>query len=284
MLMQTPDTIESRSTSRTPRSGALANARPAAGAPCRSNMGDLSAVLKRKLSLVRAFLPLFAAFATALFFSEAGWGQGTGRYARVANQLVELINAADYAGIQSKFNKGMSAALPPDKSSAFFSRLTQQAGKIQKLGEPRTLGGAMVFPAEFERGAFDMQITLDGRDLIAGLSFKPPAAKPETEKQTERYAKVANQLVELINAGDHAGIQSKFNKELGTALPLDKATEFFNGLKQQLGKLQKLGKPQSVGGAMVFPAEFEKDALDMQIVLDGRGQIAALNFTPHVAR
>jgi len=35
---------------------------------------------------------------------------------------------------------------------------------------------------------------------------------------------------------------------------------------------------------MVFSAEFEKDTLDMQIVLDRSGLIAVLNFAPHVAR
>ena len=149
----------------------------------------------------------------------------------------------------------------------------------------------MVFPAKFEKGMFDMQIALDGRGLIAGLLFKPPAAtKPEPAKnqtqlsQADRYTKVANQLKELINAGDYAGIQGKFNKEMGAALPLDKSSEFFNGLKQQMGKIQKFGKPQLAGEAMVFPTEFEKDTLDMQLALDGRGLIAGLSFTPHVAR
>jgi hypothetical protein len=240
---------------------------------------------------MRAFLPIFAVFAAALFSTEAASGQETNRYTKVANQLVELINAGDYAGIQTNFNKTMDAALPLDKSRAFFNRLTQQAGKIQKLGDPQPVGGAMVFPAKFEKGTFDMQIALDGRGLIAGLTFKPHAAtKPEPEKQqaqlsqADRYTKVANQLKELINAGDYAGIQTKFNKEMGAALPLDKSSEFFKGLTQQVGKIQKLGKPQPVAEAMVFPTEFEKDTLDMQIALDDRGLIAGLTFTPHVVR
>src|SRR2546422_30514 len=136
-----------------------------------------------------------------------------------------------------------------------------------------------------------MQIALDSRGLIAGLLFKPHAAtKPEPEKhqtqlsQTDRYTKVANQLVKLINAGDYADIQTNFNKEMGAALPLDKSSEFFKGLTQQVGKIQKLGKRQPVGEAMIFPTEFEKDTLDMQIVLDDRGLIAGLEFKPHVAR
>jgi hypothetical protein len=231
---------------------------------------------------MRAFLPIFAVFAAALFTTAAASGQETNRYTKAANQLVELINAGDYAGIQVRFNKGMDAALPLDKSSAFFKRLTQQVGKIQKLGEPQPVGGAMVFHAKFEKGAFDMQITLDDRGLIAGLTFKPHAAtKPEPE---DRYTKVANQLKELINAGDYAGIQSKFNKEMGAALPLDKSSEFLKGLTEQMGKIQKLGKPQPDGEAMVFPTEFEKDTLDMQITLDDRGLIAGFTFTPHVVR
>src|SRR5206468_2990943 len=127
---------------------------------------------------------------------EAASGQETNRYTKVANQLVELINAGDYAGIQTKFNKEMGAALPLDKSSAFFNGLTQQMGKIQKLGEPRPVGEAMVFPAKCEKGALDMEIALDSRGLIAGLPFTPHVAtKPEPEKHqaqfslTDRYTK-----------------------------------------------------------------------------------------------
>ena len=95
---------------------------------------------------------------------------------------------------------------------------------------------------------------------------------------------MANQLVELINAGDYAGIQTNFNKEMDAALPLDKSSAFFNRLTQQVGKILKLGKPQFVGEGIVLPTEFEKGTLDLQLALDGRGQIAGLAFTPHVEK
>ncbi len=114
--------------------------------------------------------------------------------------------------------------------------------------------------------------------LVAAICFIELAPGQDVDPST----KVANQLVELINSGDYAGIQSKFTKEMSAALPLDKAKTFFNGLKQQMGKIQKLGQPQLVGGAAVFPAQFEKGTLDMQVVLDGRGLIAGLLFRPHV--
>ena len=132
---------------------------------------------------MRASLPIIVVFAAAFFSTEAASGQGTDRSTKVANQLVELINAADYAGIQTKFNKEMDAALPLEKSRAFFNGLTQQMGKIQKLGAPQPVGGALVFPAKFEKGMLDMQIMLDSRGLIAGLLFKPHVPpKPAPEK------------------------------------------------------------------------------------------------------
>jgi hypothetical protein len=232
-------------------------------------------------------LPIFAVFAAALFFAGAARGQEMNRYTKVAERLVELINASDYAGIQTNFNRQMAAALPLDKSSTFFSGLTRQMGKLEKLGEPQSVGGAMVYPAKFEKGTLDMQLGLEGRrELVAGLLFKPHAAAKSQGQlsQADRYTNVANQLKELINAGDYASIQTKFNKEMGAALPLDKSSEFFKGLAQQAGKIQKLGKPLPDGEAMVFPTEFEKDTLDMQIALDDRGLIAGLTFTPHVVR
>ena len=132
---------------------------------------------------MRAFLPIIVVFAAARFSTETASGQGTDRSTKVANQLVELINAADYAGIQAKFNKEMDAALPLENSRAFFIGLTQQMGKLQRLGDPQPSGGALVFPAKFEKGTLDMQIVLDSRGQIAGLSFKPHVAtKPVWEK------------------------------------------------------------------------------------------------------
>jgi hypothetical protein len=229
---------------------------------------------------LRAFLPLLAVFAAVLFSTWAAQGQATNRYTRVASQLVDLINAGDYADIQTNFNQEMGAALPLDKSSAFFLGLTQHLGKLQKLGEPHPAGEWMVFPAKFDKGTIDLQLALDGRGQIAGLVFKPQA----TVKAGLRYTNMAYQLMKLINAGDYAGLQAKFNKDMDAALPLDKSSEFFKGLMQQMGKIQVLGKPQLAGEGMDFPGEFEKGAFDMQLVLDGSGLIAGLTFTPHEAR
>src|SRR5438445_12442416 len=88
-------------------------------------------------------------------------------YTKVANRLVELVNAADYSGVESLFNKEMSQALPLEKATAFLEALNAQTGKIQKLDEPEPGSEGMVFPAHFERGVLDMTIALDAQHKIA---------------------------------------------------------------------------------------------------------------------
>ena len=102
--------------------------------------------------------------------------QDADRYTKAANRLVELINAADYSGVESLFNKEMSKALPLNKATDFFKGLTGQAGKIQKLDEPKSVAGAMVFAAHCERADLDMTLALDEQNKIAGLLFKPHVA------------------------------------------------------------------------------------------------------------
>src|SRR5438270_838529 len=105
---------------------------------------------------MRLLLPFVLMWAV-VFHAESALGQETAQATKVANELVNLINTGDHAGIQSKFNKEMSAALPPEKASEFFRGLTQQMGRIQTLGEPQPVGEALVFPVKCEKGMRDMQ-------------------------------------------------------------------------------------------------------------------------------
>jgi hypothetical protein len=62
-------------------------------------------------------------------------------------------------------------------------------------------------------------------------------------QNAESYAKVANRVVELFNAGDYSGVHDLFNKEMSNALPLNKAADFLGGLKSQLGKIRRWTNP-----------------------------------------
>ena len=215
--------------------------------------------------------------------------QETNRYAKVADQVAKLINAGDCPAIERLFNDAMRQALPLEKATDFFTRVTAQFGTIQKLDAPVRKGGWTVLLAHCQRGFLDMSLALDPDDKIAGikltphLATRPESEKPQLSQETDRYTKVANRLAELINAHDYAGVQTNFNDEMGAALPLDKSSAFFSELTQQMGKIQKLGEAGPDGETMVYPMTFEKGTLDMRITLDGRGLIAEFTFAPHAA-
>src|SRR2546422_4953449 len=99
----------------------------------------------------------------------------------------------------------------------------------------------------------------------------------------DRYTKVANHLVELVNKEYYSGIQALFSKEMGEALPLEKSTAFFKGVEQQYGKIQKLDPPRTPPPAVLFTAHLDHGLLDLQLSLNNDGQIAGLYFKPHTS-
>jgi hypothetical protein len=116
-----------------------------------------------------------------------------------------------------------------------------------------------------------MTLALDEQNKIAGLLFKP---------RIDRHTKVANRLVELINAADYSGVENLFNKEMGRALPLNRASVFFTGLTRQVGNIVKLDEPKDNAGWTVFPAHCERGMLDMSLALDDENKVAGLTFKP----
>src|SRR3989442_606719 len=124
---------------------------------------------------MKNFIPAVLVIAWTIL-SQNLFAQETESYTKVANRLVELINAADYSGVENLFNKNMSTALPLDKATEFFAGMTERVGKIQKLDEPKHSAGWTVFPSHFERGLMDMSVVLDDEHKIAVLEFKPRGA------------------------------------------------------------------------------------------------------------
>jgi hypothetical protein len=234
---------------------------------------------------MKKYIPSVLIFSALTILLPNIFAQDAESYTKVANHLVQLINTRDFSGVENLFNKEMSKALPLDKATAFFTGLTARSGKIQKLDEPKRNAGWTVFPAHFERGLMDLSLVLDREEKIAGINFKPRAASaqaaPKKQQDEEPYTKVANHLIELINAGDYTGVENLFNKEMSKALPLKEATEFFTALTGQVGKIQKLDEPKRNAEGTVFSAQCERGILDLSLVLDAENKIAGINFAPH---
>lgn len=119
--------------------------------------------------------------------------------------------------------------------------------------------------------------------VVLLVSILLPAHKG-VAAEADRYTKVANQFVQLINAGDYSAVEKLFNDAMSKDMPLDKATEFFKEkLTAQVGKIQKLDEPKRNGEWMVFPAHCERGMLDMSLALDDKDKIAGFIFKPHAA-
>jgi hypothetical protein len=84
----------------------------------------------------------------------------------------------------------------------------------------------------------------------------------------------------LINGGDYSGVENLLNKDMSLALPLNKATQFFAGMKARFGKIQKLDEPGQSAGWTVFPAHFERGLMELSLVLGDENKIAGVTFKP----
>jgi len=102
-------------------------------------------------------------------------------FTKVAERLVEWVNAGNYVAIQAAYSREMRQAFPPEETAAFFKELSRQHGKIKKLDPPRLKPPAAIFPAQFERGMLDLTLVLDEHGQISGLKFLGPPPTSMTE-------------------------------------------------------------------------------------------------------
>jgi hypothetical protein len=108
-------------------------------------------------------------------FAPSVPAEETNRYSVVARKVVDLLNAGDYAALQSLYNPEMNTAFPPKETSDFYTRLAVGFGNVEKIDGPIGKGylGWTAFRLHCQRGELTMSLALDADDQIAGLYFKP---------------------------------------------------------------------------------------------------------------
>ncbi len=108
-------------------------------------------------------------------FAQIVSAEETNRYFVVTRNLIDLLNAGNYAEVQERFNPAMSQALPPQKASEFFTDLSARFGNIVKFEGLRDDGyrGWIAFRLVCQRGELILSLALDAGDKISGLHFQP---------------------------------------------------------------------------------------------------------------
>lgn len=111
----------------------------------------------------------------------------------VADQLVDLLVAGDYAAAVSRFDAAMKTALPEAKMQAAWESLDLQFGAFKAKTDVRSTGRkdqyeVVLATLEFARGSLGLNISVDtGTGEIGGLFFVPVEQAPAAAYEPPAY-------------------------------------------------------------------------------------------------
>jgi murein DD-endopeptidase MepM/ murein hydrolase activator NlpD len=113
--------------------------------------------------------------------------QGTERFARVINRLVEAMNKQDYAGIVREYDAGMSTAFPINNTTLLFKNYESQYGKVTRVDPPQVKAiDQAVCVIYFEQGVQDLTFYINDQEKIKGFIFTTHAIpEPQTIQETK---------------------------------------------------------------------------------------------------
>ena len=107
--------------------------------------------------------------------------QGTERFARVINRLVEAMNKQDYAGIVREYDAGMSAKFPLNNTTLLFKNYESRYGSVTRVDSPQVKAiDQAVCVIFFEQGAQDLTLYINDQEKIKGFIFTTHAI-PESQ-------------------------------------------------------------------------------------------------------
>lgn len=98
--------------------------------------------------------------------------------------------------------------------------------------------------------------------------------------ESDRFARVAEKLVDAINSDDQKTIQMMAAPVLQQALPEAKARDFFRGVIRQRGKITKIGERQLTGNTARIRLICERGDWEMRLTLDDKDLIIGLYIVP----
>jgi murein DD-endopeptidase MepM/ murein hydrolase activator NlpD len=93
------------------------------------------------------------------------------------------------------------------------------------------------------------------------------------QQETQTSSATAGKFVSLYNNGKPSEIFDMFSKELQTALPLEKAIAFLNGLASQAGKITKQDFQKYQNSYAVYLTKFEKGEFLVKLSTDASSKI-----------
>ena len=106
-------------------------------------------------------------------FNSASSQTEKDNYKQVSTKFVSFFNASKNDSIVALFSSEMNAALPIEKFIQVSSGLKLQLGSIKKIRFIRLQSASALYETTFDNAVLGMTITLNPKNEIAGLLFKP---------------------------------------------------------------------------------------------------------------
>jgi len=110
----------------------------------------------------------------------------TSNYKNVSTKFVSFFNESINDSIVAMFSPEMNAALPIDKFTQVSTGLKSQLGSIKKIRFVRLQSASALYETTFDKAVLGMTITLNPKNEIAGLLFKPYTETKEIVRNTTK--------------------------------------------------------------------------------------------------
>ncbi len=94
-------------------------------------------------------------------------------YKNISTKFVSFFNETKNDSIIAMFSAEMNAALPIEKFTQVSAGLKSQLGSIKKIRFIRLQSASALYETTFDNAVLGMTITLNSKNEIAGLLFKP---------------------------------------------------------------------------------------------------------------
>ena len=107
-------------------------------------------------------------------------------YKLVSTKFVSFFNESKNDSIVAMFSSEMNAALPIEKFTEVSTGLKSQLGSIKKIRFVRLQSTSALYETTFEKEILGMTITLNTKNEISGLLFKPYTEAKEIIRNTTK--------------------------------------------------------------------------------------------------
>ena len=119
--------------------------------------------------------------------------------------------------------------------------------------------------------------------LVVSLFLTSPLLAEQQPPPVD-ILKVGRTTVEQLDRREYAAIHATFNPRLQKALSQDKLREAWEKVHVKAGRLRSIGEPsmktKNQLRHVVYPAQFEKRKVDIEVVFNTAGELSGVLFHP----